>query len=750
MAKLDLDDIEAGCASTGTINANNAKIEAAIDDSLSLSGKSPNQFTADVDMNNQRILNLPAAINDDEPITLAQAGSLATTDTTLTADVIGGYLTPAYVSDNLHPIHADESSAGWVENDLDLQYFYGDFRRYGVTSHATNNQDTDINKILATGFSIIRAQAGTYVVNLLKIQDGQTLIGEGRDNTIFKLDDGAWDLTTEDKTGITYATGATFIGIQDLAYDGNEDNQTQSVSLSSREHGGAGIDLSTRGLLGTDPARTAPSRVRIANAYVYDTVHEGLVSSSTSDIRIEVDNLEIAGANAAPAIDLQTTKRNVVRNLALSGTAEGSYTDAWISASNTRFENVELNSLTANADYTTPSAVFRVDDYASVIGVTMDAHTNLSTLDTFLAVDGGRVLFKDVFLDMDNLIEGVVTGDSFRFVYVSDPTDVSSVSLDTLTWTGASAGAQLLVTASDTDALKNIYLEDIVIESLGSGTAASADSLFYFDSPVQNFSIDNLKAPSNYFSGAFLEITHQSASADTSKHWSIENVDFPITTVEPLEFNISSITLDNNEVYASMSIDYTTNTGTRTVGDVMFGYLADSGKYSNHDGYAAIIVDNGSAVSFNTGIDYAVAAGEVMYFINPFQSIRFENCSFGQWTAAEDTGNALFRNNEFYFKGCKFGNYVSEASGLARITNLQSTQTITHGLPCRPRKFNIVSTDSDLLVSTTYGSAIGAGDSADARRHLMQMTSYASLLTVLFTRDGSGPTTAPMHWYAEI
>lgn len=63
MAKLELNDIdnESVPAASTTINANNALVEAALENTLSRDGTSPNEMNADLDMNSYRVLNVPAA-----------------------------------------------------------------------------------------------------------------------------------------------------------------------------------------------------------------------------------------------------------------------------------------------------------------------------------------------------------------------------------------------------------------------------------------------------------------------------------------------------------------------------------------------------------------------------------------------------------------------------------------------------------------------------------------------------------------
>ncbi len=74
MAKLTLSDVtnfETSAAAT-TVNANHALIEAAMENTLSRDGTSPNTMSADLDMNSNQILNLPDATTDQEPVTFGQ------------------------------------------------------------------------------------------------------------------------------------------------------------------------------------------------------------------------------------------------------------------------------------------------------------------------------------------------------------------------------------------------------------------------------------------------------------------------------------------------------------------------------------------------------------------------------------------------------------------------------------------------------------------------------------------------------
>src|SRR6266576_6854265 len=73
MAKITLSDvsnISNPHSAQNTINTNSALIETALEKSLSRDGTSPNQMSADLDMNSNSVLNLPVPVVDSEPVRL--------------------------------------------------------------------------------------------------------------------------------------------------------------------------------------------------------------------------------------------------------------------------------------------------------------------------------------------------------------------------------------------------------------------------------------------------------------------------------------------------------------------------------------------------------------------------------------------------------------------------------------------------------------------------------------------------------
>ena len=78
MAKLTLFDLSSGSYTVDLLNQNFALIEAAFENTLSRDGTIPNTMSANLDMNSKRILNLPNAASNNEPVTYGQLMALGT------------------------------------------------------------------------------------------------------------------------------------------------------------------------------------------------------------------------------------------------------------------------------------------------------------------------------------------------------------------------------------------------------------------------------------------------------------------------------------------------------------------------------------------------------------------------------------------------------------------------------------------------------------------------------------------------
>ena len=88
MAKLSLTDIASGHQSITVYNTNNDAIEAAIDNTLSLDGTTPNAMGADIDMNSNRVTNLADGVNNQDAVTVAQLNGAALGTAVVNAGII--------------------------------------------------------------------------------------------------------------------------------------------------------------------------------------------------------------------------------------------------------------------------------------------------------------------------------------------------------------------------------------------------------------------------------------------------------------------------------------------------------------------------------------------------------------------------------------------------------------------------------------------------------------------------------------
>jgi hypothetical protein len=93
MSKINLNDLanlQNETTAVNTINANNAAIETASDNFLSRDGSTPNTMNAILDMNDNRIINLPQPVGATEPARLQDLDALSTIGGTFTPLPAGG------------------------------------------------------------------------------------------------------------------------------------------------------------------------------------------------------------------------------------------------------------------------------------------------------------------------------------------------------------------------------------------------------------------------------------------------------------------------------------------------------------------------------------------------------------------------------------------------------------------------------------------------------------------------------------
>ena len=96
MAKLTLTDITSGYQVASTTNANYAAIEAALENTLSRDGTTPNTMSANLDMNSNKVVNLTDGANNQDAVTVAQLNAASVVANTIAGSAVtiadsGGY-----------------------------------------------------------------------------------------------------------------------------------------------------------------------------------------------------------------------------------------------------------------------------------------------------------------------------------------------------------------------------------------------------------------------------------------------------------------------------------------------------------------------------------------------------------------------------------------------------------------------------------------------------------------------------------
>lgn len=158
MAKLtltDLANLQNESTATAALTANNTLIEAAIENTLSRDGTSPNSMNADFDMNSNRILNLPAPATDTEPLRLGDLPDILPTiisqttapDTTYTEGTL--WIDSDSTDLDLYQLN---STPAWVDTTVNLKGATGATGETGAAG--TNGTDGIDGEMAGPGVSV--------------------------------------------------------------------------------------------------------------------------------------------------------------------------------------------------------------------------------------------------------------------------------------------------------------------------------------------------------------------------------------------------------------------------------------------------------------------------------------------------------------------------------------------------------------------------------------------------------------------
>jgi len=167
MAKLTLNNILTGYASNTAVNANNDLVEAAIENTLSRDGSTPNAMGADLDMNSNQLTNLGAPSTGTDGARLqdiTDAASLTSSNaslTTYTPSGTGSVATTVKAKLDERPSPADKGATGDFVADDTTEFqalldnhstiYLDGSKTYGISETLTLNTG---NKIFMNGATI--------------------------------------------------------------------------------------------------------------------------------------------------------------------------------------------------------------------------------------------------------------------------------------------------------------------------------------------------------------------------------------------------------------------------------------------------------------------------------------------------------------------------------------------------------------------------------------------------------------------
>ena len=203
MAKLTTTDIASlNTAAVNTINSNFAAVETAMENTLSRDGTTPNSMNADLDMNSNNILNLPAAATDTEPVRKAEFDANNTTLLALvTAEKNAAAASAAAAASSATSANSSKDAAAASYDSFDDRYL-------GAKASAPTT-DNDGNALLLGAIYWNSTSSEFYLWNgsawTLVITGGPTAAPQSSDYLVKTADSG---LTAErvvtDGTSITF------------------------------------------------------------------------------------------------------------------------------------------------------------------------------------------------------------------------------------------------------------------------------------------------------------------------------------------------------------------------------------------------------------------------------------------------------------------------------------------------------------------------------------------------------------------